>query len=890
MYSQRSGFPRAAAVLLAYLVCASPAVAGAPFRFDTNPGQLPKSVLPRAYRIDLDTDAEGAKFTAHEEVDINVAQATASITLNATDLTFESVELAEEPGVRAQVVLDPKAQTATLRFPAPLTLGMHTLRIAYAGHISSQPAGIYYNDYATAGGRRRMIVTQFEATDARRMFPGWDEPAFKATFSLSVVIPSNEVAISNMPVASEAPAGRDRHGRRLKKVSFATTPSMSTYLVVLLAGELESVRTSAAGVDIAAWAVKGKASLGRDAVGYASELLPYFNEYFGVDYPLPKLDLIAIPGNFDAGAMENWGAITFIDDSLLFDPTGSSESTRQDIYETVAHEMAHQWVGDLVTMAWWDDLWLNEGFASWMESKATDRMNPGWHVWLRAHADKEHAMASDSRSTAHAIQSEVANESDAKTLFDDITYIKGAQVIRMLENYVGEEAFRSGMQRYIKRHAYSNATTADLWAELEAASGQPVAAIASSYTEQPGVPLIVATSTCADGRTQVELTQDRFTIHDPQAARLVWQVPVVAGVAGDPGATQTVVVGPDGARLGFAGCDVPVKINLGDVGYYRVAYDARGLRLLKDHYAALAAADRVGLLGDEWALAQAGRADIRAYLSLLSVLSAEDDLVVWAQVLSVVARLDDMLRTSPDRAAYRAWARGIVAPQLARLGWVPRPGESNGDVLLRGSVVDLLGQLGDPDVLAASRQRFATFLVRPASLDPSLRTAVTNNVGRQADQQTFDLLRKLGRSATGTEDKLRYYLALSQAQDPRFVGQIVAIALTDEIAPARVPFLLLTAAVYGPDPLAVWTQTLKHRDALLAKVSEDQRERLLPALAAATGTPSAAAELLAQPGSAANSGAGYEARKAVETIEARVEFASRAWPQMHQFLIAAPTP
>ena len=877
----------ATGILLASLLGAAVADAEAPYRFETTAGRLAKTALPTAYRIELRPDAAAATFTANEEIDVNVAQQTSTLTLNSIGLNIRSAALTGGQAAAAEVTVDPSSETVTLHFSLPLTVGRHTLKLAYSGPITSQPAGLYFNDYQTPAGRRRMLVTQFEATDARRMFPGWDEPVFKATFRLSVIVPRNQTALSNTPVASVEPAGKDRRGVALKKVTFATTPSMSTYLVALVVGELRAVRQTVAGVEISAWAAGGKAAQGRVAVRAAAELLPYFNDYFGIDYPLAKLDLIAVPGNFDAGAMENWGAITFIDDALLFDPKSSSEATRADIYASVAHEMAHQWSGDLVTMAWWDNLWLNEGFAAWMEAKATDHLQPDWRIWLQANADKERAMAADALSTAHAVQARVENDSDVKTLFDEITYLKGEHLIHMLETYLGEDVFRAGMRVYMKQHAYSNATTADLWKALETASGKPVARIAASFTEQPGVPLVNVTSACTSGRTELELTQERFTVHDPTATPLSWQIPVIAGPVGAGDMAQAVVLGDTPQHLSFAGCDAPIKVNLDNVGYYRVAYDEHSLSALRAGFARLTAADRVSLLGDQWALVVAGRAAAPAYLDLLRGLSEETELVVWTQVLATLRQLDQLERGVATQPEYRVWARRIVRPLLDRVGWQPRAGERREDGLLRGDAVASLGELGDPQVLAESRRRFGEFRKHPASLDPNLRDAVLTNVGRQARTATFNELRALGRQATGTEEKLRYFGALSCAQDPAFVPQIVAMALSDDVSPARVTYMLNSAARCGPDPDALWQEVLRHQDALLARVSEDRREHLLADVAAASATPAVAQQLLAQRSAAASSGAVYEARKAAEGVAARAELRERVLPQVHAWLHAA---
>src|SRR5262249_12036360 len=355
-----------------------------------------------------------------------------------------------------------------------------------------------------------------------------------------------------------------------KRVAFQPTPRMSSYLFVLAAGDLERTTTDVDGVTVGVVTTGGKGQHGRYALEAASELLRYFNDYFGISYPLPKLDLIAVPGGF-GGAMENWGGITFFESRLLFDPATSASDARRGIFGIIAHEMAHQWFGDLVTMAWWDNIWLNEGFASWMQAKAAEALHPDWQPWLNANGFKQAAMSEDARRTTHPIQQPIANETEAMAAFDSITYAKGQAIIRMVENYIGEDAFRAGIRTYMKQHAYGNTTTADLWGALQAASGKPVSAVAAAYTEQGGVPLVIAEALCAGNAQRIALRQERFTVHDPAPQPQRWQVPVAHGAAGGtPG--ETVLL--DGAAEIAAGrCGDPVKLNLGDVGYYRVQYD-----------------------------------------------------------------------------------------------------------------------------------------------------------------------------------------------------------------------------------------------------------------------------------------------------------------------------
>ena len=391
-----------------------------------------------------------------------------------------------------------------------------------------------YQEQGT-GAKKVMLGTQFEATDARRMFPCWDEPVFRSRFQLTAVVPEKFTAVSNMPVEKETKVADGK-----KEFRFGMTPPMPSYLNVLCAGEVDGIFAKVNGVDHGVIATKGKAEMGRYALESSQQILEYMNDYFGQPYPLPKLDHIAVPGGF-GGAMENWGGITYYESRLLFDPEKSSAETKQGIYEVIAHETAHMWFGDLVTMAWWDNLWLNEGFASWMGTKCTAKFNPDWEVWLskntprdptRRHGiGKEGAMEGDARSTTHPIQQPVANEAEASSAFDDITYRKGLAFITMLESFLGEEVFREGIRKYMAKHKLSNTTTADLWNSLSEASGQPVGEIAAAWTEQPGFPIV---KVARDPQGKITLTQERFTVHFENAPPLEWKIPLTYTVPGTP--------------------------------------------------------------------------------------------------------------------------------------------------------------------------------------------------------------------------------------------------------------------------------------------------------------------------------------------------------------------
>ena len=872
---------RATLLAASMLAFAGPLIPGivhaeAPFDFDRTPGKLPKTVVPDSYTIDIVPDLQKLTLAGHEAIDLNVRETAESITLNDIGLAIGRAVL--EDGNAATVATDERAQTATLHFSHAIAAGKHVLTIDYTGPIPNSPAGIYYDDYKTSdGASKRMLVTQFEVADARRMFPGWDEPAFKAHFKLSAVLPSNFAAVSNMPIVATTPAGAG-----LAKVQFATSPKMSTYLLALVAGEMSAVRGKAGNTGLAVWAPTGEEDQGRYALSVEANVLPFYNQYFGVDYPLPKLDMIAIPGNYEAGAMENWGAITYIDDALLFDAKTSAARTRETIHIDVAHEMAHQWSGDLVTMAWWDNIWLNEGFATWMEYKATDHFNPSWEIWPRQHDAREGAMAQDAQPTTHPIQQVIRDESEAGTAFDQISYQKGEQIIRMIEDWIGPDVFRTGMRAYMKAHQYSNATSADLWAALSAASGKDVAGVAAGFTEQPGIPLVHVTRRCAKGKAELTLTEDRFAIHDPKAKKLEWTIPVsLGGATGE--ATHTLLTGTP-VTVPIASCDAVLKANLGEDGYYRVSYDAASLKPLIAHFAEFGPADRVNLLGDQFAMFLAGRAPLDTYLNMLPALKDERDVAVWNDTLVHLRALDGLARGSAARPAFRTFARALLRPEFDRLGWDAKPGESFLDARLRPSVISALGTFDDPDITADARKRFEAFLVNPASLAPDLRAPVLTIAGHHADQATWDKLRKLGEDAPGTEEKLRYFGAMAAAEDPKLIAETMQYATTGQIPNGRVPSIIMIAGRDSDNPDEVWKQVLPNQAGIRAHLTRESQNSLLPAAAFASSSSAVARALLSDPASHASIGAKIIAARAADAVNTQAELHQRAAPALAAWL------
>jgi aminopeptidase N len=453
------------------------------------------------------------------------------------------------------------------------------------------------------------------------------------------------------------PIEEEKNNGESKEVHFASTPSMASYLLVFCAGDLDAIESQQDGVKLRVVTTKGKAEMGRYALESEEKILHFYNDYFGISYPLPKLDLIAVPGGF-GGAMENWGGITFYESALLFDPKNSSAQTKEDIFAVVAHEMAHQWFGDLVTMAWWDNLWLNEGFASWMGSKCTDHFNPAWHDWLRRNVPrdptrrvgfpKDTAMQGDARSTTHPVQQAITTEAQAGSAFDEITYRKGMSILRMLESFLGENVFRDGIRKYIAAHKYSNSTTADLWQALTEASGKPVGEIAPGWTEQPGFPLVKVSR---EGTT-IKLAQERFAVDFPNPPALQWQIPLTY-VTQDQPATNGFLLRDETANLpNELPVDHAIKFNVEDSGYYRVEYDDASWKLLTAQLGRLSEADRVNLLIDAWALVEANHKPLSHYLELVNQLLNDDQLGVYDQVIDTFTYINRLLSGNPLRPQF----------------------------------------------------------------------------------------------------------------------------------------------------------------------------------------------------------------------------------------------
>jgi aminopeptidase N len=804
-------FSRTCWLVAAGTTLAGPVLAEAPFSFDSAPGRLPKNVVPVDYDIHITPDVQGMKFKGSESVSLEFRAATATIQFNILDETLSDVRLDGQPVKSVQPDNDKQLATVTLAQPA--AVGKHTLSLSYSGPIQQRPQGLFLQPYAKVDGSDgAMLSTQFEATDARRLFPGWDEPAFRATYQLTVTVPAAWATVSNMPVAKRVEQGQ------LATTTFQRSPRMPSYLVDFNAGDLKELTAKSGGTGFGIWAVSGHESEGATALANAQQILADYNDYFGYAFPLPKLDSIAVPGGF-SGAMENWGAITYTDAALLVSKS-SSLRERQEVYATQAHEMAHQWNGDLVTMGWWDDLWLNESFASWQAARETDLRNPTWKWWETRDEDKESAMRADSRLSARAIQAHVTDEVQASTAFDPvITYNKGQSVLRMFEAYLGPNVFRDGVRRYMKARAFSNATSADLWNALTAASGQDVGAMATGWTEEPGFPLVSVTAQCdAQGNRTISLSQQRFLEHASApgaAAASHWRVPLVvrSGVGSE---THSVLLTNDKQAAPAGHCQEPLTVDAGAVGYFRVKYDATTLATNTRNFEGLADGDRIALLDDQWSIVESGAAPLAGYLELAQAMGKNTDARAWEQITDALGVVEYDERGTPGHDAFAGYARSVVHPVFDRLGWDSRPNELPTLQALRRSVVSHLGAWGDPAVIAEAQRRFGLFVHDHKAIAPDDQDMTLSIVGRYADVKTYDQLHALIKQTKDVAELRRLCIALAHVGDPKLAEAVAQLALSPELPPQEIQLRAQMLIALGDEnPKLAWATFAANEHQLL---------------------------------------------------------------------------
>jgi aminopeptidase N len=744
---------------------------------------LPRNAAPSLYRIHVRPDMDALTFAANSSVEIEVFEPSDALVLHANNLDITKAMLVQHDGgtPRAmQIAMDEAAQTVRFADGAPIVPGRYRLDTDYTGTINTQANGLFALDYPDkrTGDPKRGLFTQFEAPDARRFAPMFDEPSYKAVFELSADVPAEMMPLSNMPIASTEDFGP------LKRVVFEPSPIMSSYLLFFGLGDFERrAKIAPDGTEVGIVAPTGSGDQMDYALDELAILMPYFNEYFGVDYPLPKLDNIAGPGSSQFfGAMENWGAIFTFERILLVDPAITSPGVQQSLTGTQAHEVAHQWFGNIVTMAWWDDLWLNEGFASWMATKATDNFHPEWYPLLSRVGGREGAMGVDSIVTTHPVVQEVRTVSEIGQAFDTIAYQKGEAVISMLEAYAGEDVWREGIRTYMQRHKYDNTKSEDLWRAVEDAGASDLTAIAYDFTRQEGVPLVrVESAVCDGGTTRVALSQSQFSVDrkdEVAADPTSWRVPLRIGIAGN--AAQRQVLQGD-ATYTLEGCG-PLIVNGGQLGYFRTLYPETELVKLAQAMPALPPIEQLGIYRDQIALGSVGYQDLGPALDLLAAIPVDANPVVAQSAISRFADMYDVLGDdqTAEKAKLRAVASAIWRPRLEQLGFEPRAGESLADAQLRTSLIGALGTMGDEEVVEQASTRFAALADDPRSLDGPLKTTWLNIAASKATPQQWTLLAELAAKSTSSVEQQTYYALLGAAEDEALARRALALALSGE--------------------------------------------------------------------------------------------------------------
>jgi aminopeptidase N/puromycin-sensitive aminopeptidase len=737
-----------------------------------NAQRLPHIATPEHYVLALTPDLKAATFAGTESIDLLLSEPSTTITLNAAEITFKSVT-AESKGqtLPAKVTLDADKDQATFTFDKPLPAGRVMLHIDYTGILNGQLRGFYLSK----SEKRNYAVTQFEPTDARRAFPSFDEPAMKATFDVSLTIDKGDTAISNTNIVSDTPVGADKH-----TLHFATTPKMSTYLVAFLVGDFVCTSGSSDGVPIRACATPDKLALTPYAVKAAEFVLHYYDDYFGIKYPMPKLDMIGIP-DFEAGAMENFGAITYRETDFLIDEAHASDESKEQVAVVVAHEMAHQWFGDMVTMQWWNNLWLNEGFATWMENKPVAAWHPEWNVPEKVATNLNRTLNTDAAAVTRTIRAEANTPDQINEMFDDITYQKGGAVLDMVESYVGPGDFRRGVHNYLQAHLFGNATAEDFWNAETAASHKPVDKVMESFVGLPGVPVV----TFADGSgLHVGVTQKRFFL-SPDATKAhaadqpqLWTIPVC--IKGEATAACPLLSTSPGELA--ASSDDYFFANAGGVGYYRSVYpDGMYAKLLLHVEKELTPEERISLIGDEWAQVQVGKQPVGSSLDLAAAVKSDPSVEVVGTSIDEIDAIRARIAATPqEKEALAAWVRKTYKPEFDKLG-MPAKNDTTSVRALRALLLSTLGKAGDPAVIGIARHLTELYLADPNSIDPSLVKPCTSIAAANGDAALFDELQKVFETSNDPTHKAQALELLAAFKQPALIDRAIDYAASGKV-------------------------------------------------------------------------------------------------------------
>jgi puromycin-sensitive aminopeptidase len=787
--------------------------------------RLPADVRPTHYDLHLEPDLDAGTFRGEVRIALRLARRRAEIVLHSAELSIEYAA-ARTAGqeVPAHVRLVRADEVVALRFKRPLPAGEATLVLRFSGRLNQHLRGLY----AVSAEGRRYAFSQCEAADARRILPCFDEPAFKARFRVAVTVREGDTALSNAPLEREesVPGGRI--------MRFAETPLLSSYLLALAVGRLEASSTRLLGtVPIRIWHVPGKGHLTEFALDAAAEALRRLQDYFDIPYPYGKLDLVAVP-DFEAGAMENAGAVFFRETLLLIDPKTASIGERKRAAEVIAHELAHMWYGDLVTMAWWDDLWLNEAFATWMAYRVVDDWRPEWRMWQGFEHDRAGALSMDALANTHPIYAPVRSVAEATENFDVITYEKGAAAVRMIEHYLGPDVFRDGVRRYMRRHREGNTVAADLWRALEEASAKPVARLAQAWIAQAGFPLVGFAPARDAGGTELAVRQERF-FADPRVPaarrRAKWPLPLVVKVR-DGGRVRLLVdKASDTVTLPAPAVSGWYFGNADAGGFYRVAHDPAALAaLLADLQGGLTSVERLALVGDQWALVRGARAPIESFLDLAAALCEETDYDVLDGLAGPLDRIDEQVVEpgSAVQSRFRAWIARCFGPQLELLGWEVRPGEDDSTRLRRAALLRLVGGIAEaPAVLREARRRLDAYLADRSALDANLADPVVALAARAGDEALFERYRAAVAAAATPQERRRFLLNLGSFRTPATRARALAAVLTPEIPTQDVAFLLMRLLSNPAARVEAWKLMTRKWSALRRRIPPLMISRLI---------------------------------------------------------------
>ncbi len=747
--------------------------------------RLSPTTIPEHYDIHLTPDFATDTFAGQVGIRVRLSEQSRAITLHAAEIDFHEVTIAAGGTTQvASVTLDAGSETATFTVPQPIPAGAAAIAMRYTGRLNDQLRGFYLS----RANNRDYAITQLEATDARRAFPSFDEPAMKATFAVSATIDTKDTAISNGRLMSDTPGpGPDKH-----TLTFATTKRMSPYLVALAVGDWTCVTGDADTIPIRICGTPNR----KDQLGFALEsavfALRYFNRTFTIKYPFEKLDIVAVP-DFSAGAMENTGAIFFREQFLVVEKDGGTTERRKQIAQYIGHEIAHQWFGDVVTMEWWDDIWLNEGFATWLEYRPLQESKPEWHVELDEVRDTQRAMDLDTLRATRPIRTKVDTPDEINQVFDAIAYQKTAAVIRMVEGYVGAARYRDGINAYLKKFAFANATGEGFWTTMAAVTKRPVDRVLASFITQSSMPLVKVETRCAGAGTELVLSQRPISTAVPQTT--LWDIPVCYKRErnGKAQPAECALLSASTQTVKLDGCSSWVFANVHSRGYYRASYETDDLRALGDaaRNGQLTAPEQTTLLEDLWALVRLDEQSIAEFLSLSSQLVKSQLSPAIATALFRIDYIADWLVEEPQRPAFQRWVRQTARPLADRLGWTPKAGEPDDIQSLRAAALFTLGNAGrDPDVLREARRLADLHTTGAAPLHSSLVDTALALAAIDGDTTLYErYLSRMKESATPGE-QTRYLAALSYFTDPELQKRTLVYAMSPEIRTQDAPSLI----------------------------------------------------------------------------------------------------